>query len=152
TGAGVGLFDLARMKWCHVDYDLIVKEKIKLTLAGLTDVRTQDLESHFLAKGDVTKVVDAVVAAHKGGIPLSWDDAAAIDLAGRDVCDAVRSSVTPRVIDCPDARQGRQGVTALCKNGVQVRVRARVTVRTRLDRLLGGATEETLIARVAEGI
>jgi uncharacterized protein YqfA (UPF0365 family) len=152
TGAGVGLFDLARMKWCHVDYEAIVKEKIKLTLAGLADVRTQDLETHALAKGNVTKVVDAVVAAHKAGIALTWDEAAAIDLAGRDVAEAVRTSVTPRVINCPDPREGRRGVAALCKNGVQVRVRARVTVRTRLDRLAGGATEETVIARVAEGI
>jgi uncharacterized protein YqfA (UPF0365 family) len=152
TGAGVGLFDLARMKWCNLDYEAIVKEKIKLTLAGLTDIRVQDLESHSLARGNVSKVVDALVAAHKGGIELSWDEAAAIDLAGRDVSEAVRSSVTPRVIDCPDPKQGRQGVAALCKNGVQVRVRTRVTVRTRLDRLVGGATEETLLARVAEGI
>jgi uncharacterized protein YqfA (UPF0365 family) len=152
TGAGIGLFDLARMKWCKVDYDLIVKEKIKLTLAGLGDIRVQELESHSLAHGSLTKVVDALVAAHKANIPLTWDEAAAIDLAGRDVSEAVRSSVTPRVIDCPAARDGRQGVAALCKNGVQVRVRTRVTVRTRLDRLVGGATEETLLARVAEGI
>ncbi len=76
TGAGVGLFDLARMKWCHVDYEVIVKEKIKLTLAGLPDVRAQDLEAHALARGNVTKVVDAVVAAHKAGIALTWDESA----------------------------------------------------------------------------
>ena len=99
------------------------------------------------------KVVHAIIAAHRADIDLDFDRAAAIDLAGRDVLDAVRTSVNPKVIDCPDPqRSGKTTLSAIAKNGVELRVRARVTVRTNLEQLIGGATEETIIARVGEGI
>ena len=98
------------------------------------------------------KTATAVIAAHKAGMDLPWRTAAAIDLAGRDVLDAVKTSVNPKVIDCPDPAKGRTTLDGVCKNGIQLRARARVTVRTKLDRLVGGATEETIIARVGEGI
>jgi uncharacterized protein YqfA (UPF0365 family) len=114
---------------------------------------TARLEAHFLAGGDVTNVLRAIIVAHRAGIDLDFDRAAAIDLAGRDVLDAVRTSVRPRVIDCPQAsRNGRTTLSAIAKDGVELRVAARVTVRTNLDQLIGGATEETIIARVGEGV
>lgn len=151
TGAGIGLFDMVRMRLCRVDYDLIVQQKIALTQAGIK-VGTREMEAHFLSKGDVKRVSSAVIAAHKAGMDLSWRTAAAIDLAGRDVYEAVKRSVDPKVIDCPDPKKGRATLDGVCKNGIQLRARARVTVRTKLDRLVGGATEETIIARVGEGI
>jgi uncharacterized protein YqfA (UPF0365 family) len=151
TGARVGFLDMIRMKLCKVDYPMIVRQKIALVQAGVK-VPTQDLEAHFLAKGNVQKVANAVISAHKAGIDLPWRVAAAIDLAGRDINDAVRCSVYPKVIDCPDPTKGRNTLDGVCRNGIQLRARARVTVRTKLDRLVGGATEETIIARVGEGI
>jgi len=100
----------------------------------------------------VPKTATAVIAAHKAGFDWDWRRAAAIDLAGRDVLDAVKTSVNPKVIDCPDPSKGRPTLDGVCKNGIQMKARARVTVRTKLDRLVGGATEETIIARVGEGI
>jgi uncharacterized protein YqfA (UPF0365 family) len=118
-----------------------------------TGISTSRLEAHFLAGGDVLKVIYAIIAAHRALIDLDFDRACAIDLAGRDVFDAVRTSVLPRVIDCPDPRRtGKATLSAIAKNGVELRVRARVTVRTNLTQLIGGATEETVIARVGEGI
>jgi uncharacterized protein YqfA (UPF0365 family) len=155
TGARVGFLDMIRMKLCKVDYTIIVRQKIALVQAGIK-VPTQDLEAHFLATGNakrnVQRVATAVISAHKAGIDLSWRTAAAIDLAGRDIEDAVRCSVYPKVIDCPDPTKGRNTLDGVCRNGIQLRARARVTVRTKLDRLVGGATEETIIARVGEGI
>jgi uncharacterized protein YqfA (UPF0365 family) len=151
TGAKIGILDMIRMKLCKVDYAMIVRQKIALTQAGIK-VPTQDLEAHFLAKGNVQKVCNAVISAHKAGIDLPWRVAAAIDLAGRDINEAVRTSVYPKVIDCPDPTKGRNTLDGVCKNGIQLKARARVTVRTKLDRLVGGATEETIIARVGEGI
>ncbi len=151
TGAKIGIVDMIRMKLCKVDYTMIVRQKIALVQAGIK-VPTQDLEAHFLAKGNVQKVANAVISAHKAGIDLPWRVAAAIDLAGRDINDAVRCSVYPKVIDCPDPTKGRSTLDGVCKNGIQLKARARVTVRTKLDRLVGGATEETIIARVGEGI
>jgi uncharacterized protein YqfA (UPF0365 family) len=114
---------------------------------------TARLEAHFLAGGDVMHVLRAIIAAHRAGIDLDFDRAAAIDLAGRDVLDAVRTSVSPKVIDCPEpGRSGKTTLTAVAKDGVELRVGARVTVRTNLDQLIGGATEETIIARVGQGI
>jgi uncharacterized protein YqfA (UPF0365 family) len=114
---------------------------------------TARLEAHFLAGGDVTRVLRAIIAAHRAGLDLDFDRAAAIDLAGRDVLDAVRTSVSPKVIDCPAPHPDRQtALSAVAKNGIELRVRARVTVRTNLDQLIGGATEETIIARVGQGI
>ena len=115
-------------------------------------VTTGDLESHYLSRGNVPKTAAAVIAAHKAGLDLPWRTAAAIDLAGRDVLEAVRTSVNPKVIDCPDPAKGKQFLDAVCKNGIQLLAKARVTVRTKLERLVGGATEETIIARVGQGI
>ncbi len=151
TGARISILDMIRMKLCKVDYQMIVRQKIALTQAGIK-LPTQDLEAHFLAKGNVQKVANAVISAHKAGIDLPWRVAAAIDLAGRDINEAVRCSVYPKVIDCPDPAKGRSTLDGVCKNGIQLKARARVTVRTKLDRLVGGATEETIIARVGEGI
>jgi len=151
TGARIGIFDMLRMKLTKIDVSMIVREKIKLTQAGVK-VSTQEMESHALAKGNVPRVASAVVSAHKAGIDLPWRVAAAIDLAGRDINEAVRRSVDPKVIDCPDPAKGRGTLDGVCRNGIQLRARARVTVRTKLDRLVGGATEDTIIARVGEGI
>ena len=115
-------------------------------------VNTEDLEAHFLARGNVPKTATAVIAAHKAGMDLPWKTAAAIDLAGRDILEAVRTSVNPKVIDCPDPAKGKQFLDAVCRSGIQLLAKARVTVRTKLERLVGGATEETIIARVGEGI
>jgi uncharacterized protein YqfA (UPF0365 family) len=151
TGARVGIVDMIRMKLCKVDYAMIVRQKIALTQAGVK-VSTQELEAHYLARGNVQRVAAAVIAAHKARMDLSWTAAAAIDLAGRDIYEAVKRSVDPKVIDCPDPTKGRNTLDGVCKNGIQLKARARVTVRTKLDRLVGGATEETIIARVGEGI
>lgn len=151
TGAKIGIFDLVGMKLRNVDYGMIVRQKISLVQAGVK-VSTQELEQHYLSRGNVPKTAAAVIAAHKAGIDLPWRIAAAIDLAGRDVLDAVKTSVNPKVIDCPDPTKGKSTLDGVCKNGIQLRARARVTVRTKLDRLVGGATEETIIARVGEGI
>src|SRR5919202_1707456 len=151
TGAKIGILDLVGMKLRNVDYAMIVRQKIALVQAGVR-VTTEDLESHFLARGNVPKTATAVIAAHKAGLELPWKTAAAIDLAGRDVLEAVRTSVNPKVIDCPDPAKGKQFLDAVCRNGIQLLAKARVTVRTKLERLVGGATEETIIARVGEGI
>jgi len=114
---------------------------------------TARLQAHFLAGGDVMRVISAIIAAHRADIDLNFDRAAAIDLAGRDVLDAVRTSISPKVIDCPEPqRNGKISLSAVAKNGVELCVRVRVTVRTNLDQLIGGATEETIIARVGEGM
>jgi uncharacterized protein YqfA (UPF0365 family) len=151
TGARISPFDLIGMRLRKIDMPLIVRTKIALVQAGV-QVENKDLEAHFLARGNVAKVAAAVIAAHKAGIDLPWRIAAAIDLAGRDILDAVKTSVNPKVIDCPDPNKGRPTLDGVCKNGIQLKARARVTVRTKLDRLVGGATEETIIARVGEGI
>ncbi len=151
TGARISIWDLLGMKLRNVDYSMIVRQKIALVQAGVK-VETRDLEAHYLARGNVPKTATAVIAAHKAGIDLPWRTAAAIDLAGRDVLEAVKTSVNPRVIECPDPAKGRPTLDGVCKNGIQLKARARVTVRTKLDRLVGGATEETIIARVGEGI
>jgi len=151
TGAKIGILDLVGMKLRNVDYAMIVRQKIALVQAGVA-IRTEELESHYLARGNVPKTATAVIAAHKAGMDLPWKIAAAIDLAGRDILDAVRTSVNPKVIDCPDPGKGRAFLDAVCRSGIQLRCRARVTVRTKLERPVGGATEETIIARVGEGI
>ena len=151
TGAKIGILDMIRMKLCKVDYGMIVRQKIALVQAGVK-VSTQEMEAHYLSRGNVQRVVGAVIAAHKAGMDLPWRVAAPIDLAGRDIYEAVKRSVDPKVIDCPDPAKGRGTLDGVCKNGIQLKARARVTVRTKLDRLVGGATEETIIARVGEGI
>jgi uncharacterized protein YqfA (UPF0365 family) len=150
--AHVSLWNLIGMKLRRVPPTLIVEALIRLTKAGLCEVQTDALEAHYLAGGDLLNVVNALIAADKAGIPLTFVRAAAIDLAGRDVFDAVRLSVNPRVIDCPDPGKGRTTIDAVAKDGIQVKAKARVTVRANLERLVGGATEETIIARVGEGI
>jgi uncharacterized protein YqfA (UPF0365 family) len=151
TGAKVSFANLIGMTFRKVDYVMIVRQKIALVQAGVR-VDNADLEAHYLARGNVPKVATAVIAAHKAAIDLPWRIAAAIDLAGRDILDAVKTSVNPKVIDCPDPSKGRPTLDGVCRNGIQLKARARVTVRTKLDRLVGGATEETIIARVGEGI
>ena len=123
----------------------------KLDINRQNGISTKRLEAHYLAGGDVMKVTNAIIAANRAGIDLDFDRAAAIDLAGRDVLDAVKTSVYPKVIDCPDPqRSGKATLSAIAKDGVELRIRARVTVRTNLEQLIGGATEETIIARVGD--
>ena len=150
--AHVTITNLIGMKLRRVAPSLIVEALIRLKKAGLVEIDTDNLEAHYLAGGSVPNVVNALIAADKAGIPLGFQRAAAIDLAGRDVFDAVRVSVNPRVIDCPDPAKGRTTIDAVAKDGIQVKAKARVTVRANLERLVGGATEETIIARVGEGI
>jgi uncharacterized protein YqfA (UPF0365 family) len=155
TNANVGILELIGMTFRKVNPNIIVRSKIMAIQAGLTEkdgVTTQALEAHYLAGGNVPNVVRALIAANRADIPLSYKRAAAIDLAGRNVLDAVQTSVNPKVIDCPDPSKGRQTVDAVAKDGIQLKAKARVTVRTNIDRLVGGATEETIIARVGEGI
>ncbi len=158
SGARVSLFGLIGMSLRQVNARLIVQAKIMARQAGIGDdpvsgISTRRLEAHYLAGGNVAGVIKAIIAAHRADMDLEFDRAAAIDLAGRDVLGAVQTSVYPKVIDCPDPTQGSSTrLSAVAKNGVELKVRARVTVRTNLQRLIGGATEETVIARVGEGI
>ena len=152
SGAHISFLKLIGMSLRKIPSGLIVRHYIQLRKAGITEVTTDDLEGHYMAHGHIDKVVNALVAADKANIPLDFRRAAAIDLAGRDVYQAVQTSVNPKVIDCPDPSKGRLTVDAVAKDGIQVKARARVTVRTNMDRLVGGATEETIIARVGEGI
>lgn len=156
--ADVGLLSLVGMGFRQVRPSVIVTAKIMAAQAGLNverkdGISTQRLEAHYLAGGDVMRVINAIIAAHRAKINLDFDRAAAIDLAGRDVLDAVKTSVYPKVIDCPDPqRSGKNVLSAIAKDGVELRIRARVTVRTNLEQLIGGATEDTIIARVGESI
>jgi uncharacterized protein YqfA (UPF0365 family) len=152
SGARVSIASLVGMKLRRVPPSLIVDARIRLIKAGL-ELSTNPLEAHYLAGGNVINVVQALIAADKANIPLSFQRAAAIDLAGRDVYDAVRTSVIPKVIDCPDPQKsGNAMLDAVAKDGIRMLVKARVTVRTNLDRLVGGAGEDTIIARVGQGI
>jgi uncharacterized protein YqfA (UPF0365 family) len=151
SGARVSLFTLVAMKLRRVPPKIMVDARIRLTKAGL-QLGTNELEAHFLAGGDVINVVQALIAADKANIELSFQQAAAIDLAGRDVYEAVRTSVNPKVIDCPDPAKGNAMLDAVAKDGIRLLVKARVTVRANLERLVGGATEDTIIARVGQGI
>jgi uncharacterized protein YqfA (UPF0365 family) len=156
--ADVSILSLIGMGFRQVNSTVIVTAKIMAAQAGLdinreTGISTQRVEAHFLAGGNVMNVIRAIIAAHRANIDLNFDKAAAIDLAGRDVLDAVRTSVYPKVIDCPDPqRSGKSTLNAIAKDGIELRIRARVTVRTNIEQLIGGATEETVIARVGEGI
>jgi uncharacterized protein YqfA (UPF0365 family) len=151
SGARVRLIDLIMMRFRKVRPQEIVFNRISAKKAGL-DLTTDYLESHYLAGGRVTNVVRAMIAADKAKIELPWDRATAIDLAGRDILDAVRTSVDPKVIDCPHPTAGKGTIDAVAKDGIQLKAKARVTVRANIARLVGGATEETVIARVGEGI
>ncbi|MCL4165882.1 UNVERIFIED_CONTAM: hypothetical protein GTU68_062045, partial [Idotea baltica] len=153
--AGIGLTDLIGMTFRQVKAKDIVPAKIMAVQANLDvqDMTTKALEAHYLAGGNVLLVVRALIAAAKAKtIKLSYREATAIDLAGRNVLEAVQTSVYPRVIDCPARGSARRSLDAVAKDGIQLKVRARVTVRSNLQQLIGGATEETIIARVGEGI
>ncbi len=149
--ADVRLSELIGMWLRKVDMRIIVLSKITAVQAGLK-LTTNDLESHYLAGGRVPNVVRALIAADRANIDLSLKTATAIDLAGRDILDAIQTSVNPKVIDCPDPKKGKDTIDAVAQDGIQLRAKARVTVRTNIQRLVGGATEETIIARVGEGI
>ena len=144
SGVSVGMLDLIGMRLRGVPQHLIINPAVMARKGGL-EVALQALESHFLAGGNVQRVVSALIAAQRAGIPLDFKRATAIDLAGRDVLEAVRLCVKPKVIITPE-------VSAMAKNGIQVKVIARVTVKVDINKLIGGATEETIIARVGEGI
>jgi uncharacterized protein YqfA (UPF0365 family) len=149
--ADIKLSELIGMWLRKVDARIIVLSKITAIQAGL-ELTTKDLESHYLAGGRVPNVVRALIAANRANIDLTLKTATAIDLAGRDILDAIQTSVNPKVIDCPDPKKGKDTIDAVAQDGIQLRAKARVTVRTNIQRLVGGATEETIIARVGEGI
>jgi uncharacterized protein YqfA (UPF0365 family) len=155
AGAYVGIVTLVAMRLRQVPYGLVVDARITAKKAGI-EISIDDIEAHFLAGGNVVPTVQALIAAQKAGIELSWNRACAIDLAtkgsGKSVVEAVRTSVDPKVIDCPNPEAGRNTIDGVAKDGIQVKVKARVTVRTNLDRFVGGAKEDTIIARVGEGI
>lgn len=156
TGAGVGIWDLLGMTFRKVNPSIILRSKIMAVQAGLgeeTGITSKVLEAHYLARGNVPQVIRAMIAADKAKtINLTFEQARAIDLAGRDVLEAVQTSVYPKVIDCPPKNADRPTLDAVAKDGIQLKVKARVTVRANISRLIGGAGEETIIARVGEGI
>jgi uncharacterized protein YqfA (UPF0365 family) len=151
SGAKVGLFELIGMRLRRVDMRTIVYSRIRAAKADL-NISTTQLETHYLAGGRVPQVISALIAANRANIPLDYNTACAIDLAGRDILEAVQTSVNPKVIDCPAQQGPRQTIDAVAQDGIQLKAKARVTVRTNIKRLVGGATEETIIARVGEGI
>lgn len=144
----IGMVKLVIMRIRKISPKLIANSIINLHRAGLDFVTSEDLETHYLAGGNISNVVDALIAADKAAIALDFKTATAIDLAGRDVKEAVQTSVYPKVIDCPS--EGK--VSAVAKDGIELKAKARVTVRTNIDQLVGGATDETIIARVGQGI
>lgn len=155
TNAKISFPNLVMMTIRKVNPTIIVRSKIMAIQSGITrhfDISTRDLEAHYLAGGNVPNVIRALIASQRAKIELDWQAAQAIDLAGRDILDAVRTSVYPKVIDCPDPRKNNSTLDAVAGDGIQLNVRARVTVRTNLKQLVGGATEETVIARVGQGI
>ncbi len=155
TGAGIGLFDLLGMTFRKVRCGTIVQSKIMAVQSGLgeeTGITSKSLEAHYLARGNVPLVIRAMIAAHKAKLDLDFKLATAIDLAGRNVLEAVQTSVYPKVIDCPVRGSARDSLDGIAQNGIQLKVKARVTVRANLQQLIGGAAEETIVARVGEGI
>ena len=156
TKAKIGMLDLLAMTFRKVRPEVIVRSKVMAVQAGLTgdpDLTTQALEAHYLAGGNVPLVIRALIAAQKARtIKLTFREATAIDLAGRNVLEAVQTSVYPKVIDCPAKNSDRMSLDAVARDGIQLKVKARVTVRANLQQLIGGATEETIVARVGEGI
>jgi uncharacterized protein YqfA (UPF0365 family) len=155
NGAAVPMSKLIALKFAGIPFGLVVDARITAVRAGIP-VSADLIASHFQAGGNVVPTVQAIIAAKKAGISLDWDRACAIDLAtkgsGKSVLEAVRTSVDPKVIDCPNPEAGRTTIDGVAKDGIQVKVKARVTVRTNLDRFVGGAKENTIIARVGEGI
>lgn len=153
TGTRLSLLSLILMSLRKIDPAQIVRCRIMAVQAGLDAVSTDAMEAQYLAGGNVERVTSALIIANRAGIALNWDTAAAVDLAGRDVLEAVRLSVNPRVIMCPDPTAGGgDTVDGVAQDGIQLKVRVRVTVRTNLAELVGGATEATVIARVGQGI
>ncbi|QDU60838.1 SigmaW regulon antibacterial [Planctomycetes bacterium Pan216] len=151
TKAGIGFFDLIGMDLRKVNADLIVRARIMAVQSNIK-ISRRELESHYLAGGNVPNVVRALISASRADIPMDFKRASAIDLAGRNVEEAVQTSVNPKIIDVPDPAKGKTTIDAVARDGIQLKARARVTVRTNLDQLIGGATEDTIIARVGEGI
>jgi uncharacterized protein YqfA (UPF0365 family) len=151
AGARVSIFQIVAMRLRKVNPGVIVRSKIMGVQADVP-VGTRDLEAHYLAGGNVPNVVRALIAADRADLGLDFRVAAGIDLAGRNILEAVQTCVNPKVIDAPDPRKGRETLDAVAKDGIQLRAKARVTVKTFLARLIGGATEETIIARVGEGL
>ncbi|MBI1336675.1 MAG: flotillin-like protein FloA [Phycisphaera sp.] len=151
SGAHVGFGSLIGMRFRKVNSSIIVLSRIQAVKSGL-HITTDQLETHYLARGRVPNVINALIAANRAKIELDWQTGCAIDLAGRDILDAVHTSVNPKVIDCPNPASGKTTIDAVAQDGIQLKARARVTVRANLARLIGGATEETIIARVGEGI
>jgi uncharacterized protein YqfA (UPF0365 family) len=155
ANAPVGIGKMVGMRLRKVPVGLIVDNRITAVKAGI-DIPSDPLEAHYLAGGDVSHVILALIAADKSGISLDFNRACAIDLAtkgtGKTVLEAVRTSINPKIIDVPSAAMGRNTIDGVAKDGIGVKVKARVTVRSHLDRFVGGATEETIIARVGEGI
>jgi len=151
SGAPVRIWSLIGMRLRKVRTEVIVLSRIKAVKAGI-DISTDQLEAHYLSGGRVPSVVNALIAANRARISLPFDQACAIDLAGRDILDAVQTSVNPKVIDVPNPKLGRNTIDAVAKDGIQLKARARVTVRANIQRLIGGATEDTIIARVGEGV
>lgn len=153
TGTHISLLSLVMMSLRKINPRVIVQCKVMMVQAGLTDFPTSLIEAQMLAGGNVQRITLALIAAHRAGIELDWDTAAAIDLAGRDILEAVQLSVNPKVISCPDPEDGRGSVLdGVAKDGIQLKVKVQVTVRTNLSGLVGGATESTVIARVGQSI
>src|SRR5438874_1116811 len=157
TGASIGILDMLGMTFRKVPPEVIVRTKIMAVQAGLsedeTGITSRALEAHYLAGGNVPLVIRSMIAAAKAKIvDLNFKLATAIDLAGRNVLEAVQTSVNPKVIDCPAKGSAQEMLSAVAKNGIELKVKARVTVRTNIHQLIGGATEETIVARVGEGI
>jgi uncharacterized protein YqfA (UPF0365 family) len=155
TGAGIGILDLLGMTFRKVNPEVIVRSKIMAVQAGIDEgqgVTSKGLEAHYLAGGNVPLVIRSLIAAAKAKLDLDFKLAAAIDLAGRNILEAVQTSVNPKVIDCPSRGLGKESLDGVAQNGIQLKVKARVTVRANLRQLIGGATEETIVARVGEGI
>lgn len=155
AGAPVSMVTLLAMRLRGVPYGTIVEARITAVKAGL-NLTIDELEKHYLAEGALIQTIQALIAANKARMNMTWEDATRIDLAtrgtGKTVLEAVRTSINPKVIDCPGANSGRHSIDGVAKDGIQVKVRARVTVRTNLEKFVGGAQEETIIARVGEGI
>jgi len=151
TNAGIGFIELVSMSLQKINPRVIVQSKIAAVQARL-EIETDALKAHYLAGGHVTRVVQAMIAAHNAELPLTINVARAIDLAGRDVLEAVQMYVKPRVIDCPDPARGTDYLDAVARDGIRMNIKARVTVRADLVKLVGGATEETIVARVGQGI
>ncbi|MGQ3683839.1 MAG: flotillin-like protein FloA [Candidatus Loosdrechtia sp.] len=151
SGAHVSLLQMIGMTLRRSNARSIVEYRVMAKKAGI-DIAAASLESHYLAGGNIRNVVHALITALKANIELSFDYACALDLAGRDVFDAVKTSINPKIIDSTDPDKGQPTLDAITKDGIKLKVKARITIRTRIDKLIGGATEDTIIARVSEGI